>query len=280
MAQSGQMRRRAVGVASRIPRLAAAGLALLLAGPPAAAAADAAAICALIGRYAAQHRLPPDFFARLIWKESRFDVKALSPKGAQGVAQFMPETARLRGLADPWDPAQAIPASAAYLAALRRRFGNLGLAAAAYNSGEGRVERWLRGETRLPAETRDYVLSITDQPADWFRVAAREAPVRPLDPALSFDAACRNLPVMRTRASPWRVHLAGNLTRDGARRSLDRLVRRYPAILSGARTQVGRNPRRVGTVYAVTVAASSRDEATRLCAALRSAGGSCVVTRF
>jgi len=52
------------------------------------------------------------FFARLIWKESRFDIKAVSPAGAQGVAQFMPATAKRRGLADPFDPEQAIPASA------------------------------------------------------------------------------------------------------------------------------------------------------------------------
>ncbi|TVQ56027.1 MAG: lytic transglycosylase domain-containing protein [Rhodobacteraceae bacterium] len=246
---------------------------------PARAAADAGTLCALIADASARHRLPPDYLARLIWKESRFDVKALSPKGAQGVAQFMPETARIRGLADPWDPTQAIPASAAYLADLRRRFGNLGLAAAAYNSGEGRVERWLRGETGLPAETRDYVQSITGHPADWFRLRGREAPAAPLDAARSFDEACRALPVMRTRASPWRVHLAGNLTQDGARRSFERLRRRYPAALGGVTPTIARNPHRSSAVYSVSVGTPSRDAAMRLCDALRAAGGSCAVLR-
>ena len=69
-------------------------------------------ICTLIRNAAVAHGLPADFFARLIWKESRFDIRALSPAGAQGIAQFMPQTAKIRGLKDPWDPAQAIPASA------------------------------------------------------------------------------------------------------------------------------------------------------------------------
>jgi hypothetical protein len=66
-------------------------------------------ICDLIETHAAAHSLPPDFFARLIWKESRFDPAAVSPAGAEGIAQFMPGTAALRGLTDPFDVDQAIP---------------------------------------------------------------------------------------------------------------------------------------------------------------------------
>ena len=62
-----------------------------------------------------------------------------------GIAQFMPGTAKLRGLEDPFHAITAIPASAAYLAKLRDEFGNLGLAAAAYNAGENRVARWRTG---------------------------------------------------------------------------------------------------------------------------------------
>ena len=100
-------------------------------------------ICHLIEVHADSHELPRDFFARLIWKESRFDPNAQSPVGAEGIAQFMPGTAKMRGLADPFDIEQAIPASATYLGELKRGFGNLGLAAAAYNAGESRVSRWL-----------------------------------------------------------------------------------------------------------------------------------------
>jgi len=64
-------------------------------------------ICDLIEAEADRNGVPRDFFARLIWKESRFDANAVSPVGAEGIAQFMPGTARLRGLADPFDIDQA-----------------------------------------------------------------------------------------------------------------------------------------------------------------------------
>jgi soluble lytic murein transglycosylase-like protein len=74
----------------------------------------------------------------------------------------MPQTAAERGLADPFDPEQAIPQAARFLADLRRQFGSLGIAAAAYNAGPARVANWLRGESDLPAETRAYVRFITE----------------------------------------------------------------------------------------------------------------------
>ena len=65
--------------------------------------------------------------------------RLVSPKGAAGVAQFMRATASWHGLADPFEPVEALRHSAAYLRELLDRFGNLGLAAAAYNAGPGRV---------------------------------------------------------------------------------------------------------------------------------------------
>lgn len=125
-------------------------------------------VCQLIDESAAAHALPVEFLTRLIWKESRFRANAVSPKGAQGIAQFMPGTAALRGLTDPFDPASAIPAAAHYLSDLSNGFGNLGLAAAAYNGGERRVAEWLAGTGGLPWETRDFVHFITGRPAeDW-----------------------------------------------------------------------------------------------------------------
>src|SRR6202048_1524701 len=107
-------------------------------------------ICNALAVAAAQNDLPADFFARLIWQESRFDPAAVSRAGAQGVAQFMPATANWRGLANPFDPLEAIAESAKLLRDLRREFGNLGLAAAAYNAGSGRVHDWLAGRRELP----------------------------------------------------------------------------------------------------------------------------------
>ena len=96
-------------------------------------------ICRALEQSAAENALPVEFFARVIWQESRFDALAVSPKGAAGIAQFMPATASWHGLANPLEPVEALRHSAAYLRELLDRFGNLGLAAAAYNAGPGRV---------------------------------------------------------------------------------------------------------------------------------------------
>jgi len=174
-------------VTSFLRRLPTALLALLTVGGLAPGAAHAAAegatetveqaLCRLIEGSAKARGLPVPFLTRLIWRESAFRVTAVSPVGAQGVAQFMPGTARERGLTDPFDPEQAIPHAAHLLADLNRQFGNLGLAAAAYNGGPGRVSAWLAGTGGLPTETRNYVLAITGSPAeDWRPGAAIERP--------------------------------------------------------------------------------------------------------
>src|SRR6516165_7682054 len=123
-------------------------------------------VCDTLAAVAARHELPADFFIRLIWQESRFNSGAVSFKGAQGIAQFMPGTARQRGLENSFDPDQAIPKSAELLRDLNREFGNLGLAAAAYNAGSGRVHDWLAGRKPLPGETVAYVRLVTGRSAE------------------------------------------------------------------------------------------------------------------
>jgi hypothetical protein len=126
------------------------------------------AVCRTVDRVAAADRLSAAFLTRILWQESRLHSDALSPKGAEGVAQFMPPTAVERGLADPWSPGPAIAAAGRLLADLKLRFGNLGLAAAAYNAGPGRVEKWLRARSELPVETRAYVRIVTGRAIeDW-----------------------------------------------------------------------------------------------------------------
>jgi transglycosylase-like protein with SLT domain len=125
-------------------------------------------ICQMIESAANGEALPFEFLARLIWQESKFNPQAVSPAGAQGIAQFMPRVANGRGLANPFEPAAALHESAEFLRELRDRFGNLGLAAAAYNAGPGRVEKWLARKSVLPRETRDYVHIITGyRPEKW-----------------------------------------------------------------------------------------------------------------
>jgi hypothetical protein len=134
--------------------------------------------------------LPVQFFANLIWQESGLRNDSVSRAGALGIAQFMPETAKENGLNDPFDPHQAIPASAKLLQQLRDQFGNLGFAAAAYNAGPHRVSGWIASGHALPRETLDYVLRVTGRSANQWRTAP------PAETALTFtqELPCRAMP--------------------------------------------------------------------------------------
>lgn len=246
-------------------------------------------VCDLIEAEAEVNGLPRDFLARLIWKESRFDSNAVSPAGAQGIAQFMPATARRRGLKDSFDIDQAIAASASYLADLKDRFGNLGLAAAAYNAGEDRVSSWLASGGFLPIETEEYVRSILGEPVDHFAKRDHKATVMPLRPGLGFHEACRALPVTQSATvamstvvvKPWGVQVAGNFSRAAAvrqwqriRKSLPDSLARLEPVVSHVRSPMGRRG-----IYAVRIGAGDRKEADAICDRLHKAGGACVVMR-
>ncbi len=128
-------------------------------------------ICDTLANAAHSNNLPVPFFIRLLFQESRFEAGVVSHAGAQGIAQFMPETAASVGLDNPFDPLQAIPAAARLLRDLADQFGNLGLAAAAYNAGPDRVHKWLNKQSGLPAETLGYVQTITGRPAESWKIA-------------------------------------------------------------------------------------------------------------
>jgi hypothetical protein len=171
--------------------------------------------CRVIKEEASKHGLPESFFARLIWKESLFDPSAVSPKGAEGIAQFIPSTAVERGLADSFDVATALTASAHFLSDLEGDFGSLGLAAAAYNAGPTRVQNWLAGASTLPLETQEYVHAITGHTAeDWVEQKDKLRPL-PISDDLPFDAACRKLATRELRA---RTHHSGREFRKQRRR--------------------------------------------------------------
>jgi hypothetical protein len=123
-------------------------------------------ICEAVRTAAEENDIPIGFLARLLWQESRFRAEEVSSAGAQGIAQFMPQTAVEMGLQNPFDPLQAIPVAAKFLRKLHDQFGNLGLAAAAYNAGGGRIEKWLSRRSTLPQETRAYVKIITGHKAE------------------------------------------------------------------------------------------------------------------
>ena len=174
------------------------------------------AICRLVDGAAAANRLPAGFLARILWQESRFRSETTSPAGAEGVAQFLPRTAADRGLIDPRDPAPAIVAAARLLADFKLQFGNLGLAAAAYNAGASRVVKWLRRQSDLPGETRLYVVAVTGRPAEeWGDPGGgRQLSGVGAEPCLALMADPAGPAPARPAAPSWLLELDRNLARS------------------------------------------------------------------
>ena len=255
----------------------------------------AQAMCRLITAAADGRHIPIGFFTRLIWQESAFRADASSPAGAQGIAQFMPGTAAERGLDDPFDPEQAVPASAHLLSDLAAQFGNLGLAAAAYNAGPKRVADWLAGHGGLPFETRDYVERITGRSAEDWAAAAKapggRAPDLAVDPqsCLQLAATLRTAPrragtvaAVEAPFAPWGVQLAGNFSKALALASFARARSSLAGIIGDVRPMViGTRLRTRGTraFYRVRVPAPTRQAADDLCRRIQAARGACVTLR-
>ena len=262
-------------------------------------------ICMMIESAARDHGLPFEFFARVIWQESRFRANAVGPvtrngDRAQGMAQFMPGTAAERGLLDPFDPVQALPKSAEFLKELWGQFGNLGLAAAAYNAGPRRIREWLDGTGYMPSETRNYVSSITGLTVDdWaaeYKKAGGKSQTKPeakrkpgcgelmamlkTSPTPFMDSLTRH--VARALSQPWGVQLAAGFSRDNAMASYARALRRYGGVLAGKDPGIQSSllrSRGSRAFYQVRVGADTRGQADALCNQLRKAGGACMVLK-
>ncbi len=115
----------------------------------------------LINKYSKLHDVDPKLVYALVEQESRFNRFAVSPKGAQGLMQIMPDTQRELGLTDPFDATKNMDAGVRYLKAMLDRFETETLALAAYNAGPGAVEKY----NGIPPyqETKDYVLRVVDR---------------------------------------------------------------------------------------------------------------------
>jgi Transglycosylase SLT domain/SPOR domain len=249
-----------------------------------------ATLCGIVETAARQEGLPVNFFTRLIWRESSFQPGAVSPAGAQGVAQFMPGTASERGLADPFDPATAIPASAKLLADLAQRFGNLGLAAAAYNAGPKALAGWLAGNGVLPLETQDYVLAITGHEVEEWRGDEPPASASP-DPDKPCLAAIASLrvahapgasPAVSGLFAPWGVQISASFDKGSALRAFARAQHDYYSVIGGIEPFVlGSVLRSRGwrPFYRVRLPAQTGAEAKKLCDRLQAIGGACAVLR-
>jgi hypothetical protein len=275
----------------------------LAAQPPAPNARETdtrEAMCLMIESAARANDLPLEFFARVIWQESRFQSDAVGPvtrngQRAQGIAQFMPGTASERRLLDPFDPVQALPKSAEFLNELRTQFGNLGLAAAAYNAGPRRVQEWLAGSGPMPQETRNYVSAITGTSVDDWAASGKNAKMA--DRAA--NTSCRELMALLRRAPNsfvteleqhvklaaaklWGVQLAAGFDRNKALAMYSRAIKRLsavigdrdPSLLSSVMRSRGNRP-----FYQVRIGEDTRTEADDLCNHIRRAGGACFVLR-
>jgi hypothetical protein len=247
-------------------------------------------VCRMIDAAAVRQGLPPAFLTRLIWQESSFRPNAVSSAGAQGIAQFMPGTAGERGLDNPFDPEQAIPKAAEFLAELRQRFGNLGLAAAAYNGGPTRVDNWLAGKGGLPYETQTYVAIVTrHDPEDWR--AGAEAAKQEEDLIKGGDcmktAALISAREPRqfagsTLTAPWGVQIAGSFNKGAALAAFGRTRRQFAAVIGDVEPMIlGRRApgRGFARFFAVRVPSQSRAAANALCGKIERAGGACAVLK-
>jgi soluble lytic murein transglycosylase-like protein len=256
-------------------------------------------ICLMVEAAARANDLPLEFFARVIWQESRFQVDIVGPvtrngQRAQGIAQFMPGTASERRLLDPFDPVQALPKSAEFLAELRVQFGNLGLAAAAYNAGPRRVQEWLAGSGSMPQETRNYVIAITGSPIeDWAKAKGSKAPdAAPPTTCHDLIALLKRAPnpfvteleqrIQLSAAKLWGVQLAAGFDRNRAMASYARAMRRLRPVIGdqdpSLLATVFRS-RGTRTFYQVRIGADTRPAADTLCSRIRLAGEACFVLR-
>jgi Transglycosylase SLT domain/SPOR domain len=252
-------------------------------------------ICRFIDQSAARSHLPASFLTRLIWNESSFRTDVVSSAGAQGVAQFMPSTAAERGLADPFDPEEAIGKSAELLSDLDRQFGNLGLAAAAYNAGPARVSAWLDKRASLPLETQIYVLRITGHSADdWasarFATNEKTGP-QAIAPTPTPGRNClaetadlvihSNVPPPLIFA-PWGVQLAASFSRAAALAAFARNADRYRRVIGDVQPMIIGSrllSRGFAPFYRVRIPEATRAAANRQCNLILSAGGACVAMR-
>ncbi len=245
--------------------------------------------CQAIEAFATENDLDPGFFARLIWQESRFDPNALSPARARGIAQFIDSTAALRGLKDSYNPALALEHSAEYLGELVKRYGNAGLAAVAYNGGEGRADGLVAETGGLARETIDYVRIITGLSAETWRDEPPDTHDFRLQKDKDFSAACHDLarnrrlsayPEIEPDLKPWGVQIAFGISKSAARAKIADFGGNCSAAIKGEMVDYVYERSRAsprGGYFMARIGRDERNAAWQYCSKLKASGCICAV---
>lgn len=217
---------------------------------------------AVAERAALRYGVDPDLVHAVILTESAYRPNALSHKGAMGLMQLMPATARLYGIADPWDPSQNIDGGVRHLRHLLRHYDDTELALAAYNAGKGAVARY---GNRIPPfkETQTYV-------------ARAFAYMDKLRGGASVDKLRRSGAGVSTRLSGWGLIFGSFYKKDQARKVLDRNRRLIAGKVKGGRSIVLKRQFAGLGPYNAMIVGLKQQSATTACRHIRETGGYCL----
>ena len=257
------------------------------------------ALCLMIKSAAKANDLPLEFFARVIWQESRFQSNAVGPvtrngQRAEGIAQFMPGTASERAAARSLRPG-------AGAAEIRGIFERTAQPVRQSRAGRSRLQcrsatgAGMAGRLRrtMPQETRNYVAAITGTSVDdWAPAGKRRQDARPrLDPSCrGFLALLKRAPnpfvtqlehhVRRASRKLWGVQFAAGFNRDNALAMYARAMKGLSDVIGkrDANFLVHTQPRH-HSFYQVQIGTDTRREADDLCSRMRRAGGACFVLK-
>lgn len=222
-----------------------------------------AALIDMAERTARRHGLRPELVHAVILAESRYDPRALSHKGAMGLMQLMPATARRYGVADPWRPAANVDGGVRYLRDLMRQFEDLELVLAAYNAGENAVLRYGRSIPPF-AETEVYVERVK---GFYGRLQSGSSVAKLI---------ARGSGVGSTRLSGWGVILGSYFDRKQARAAINDHRGALRSVTSGGRTAVVKREREGGQRYAALLVGLKEQDAGAACKLLWSRGAYCL----
>lgn len=222
-----------------------------------------AALVDMAEQTARRHGLRPELVHAVILAESRYDPRALSHKGAMGLMQLMPGTARRYGVADPWSPSDNVDGGVRYLRDLMRQFEDLELALAAYNAGENAVLRYGRAIPPF-AETEVYVERVK---GFYGRLQSGSSVAKLIT---------RGSGVGSTRLSGWGVILGSYFDRKQARAVINDHRSALRSVTKRGRPTVVKREREGGQRYAALLVGMNEKDAGAACKLLWSRGAYCL----